>query len=47
MNILDFIYHHDQWGMRQNHAGRSNNNILDDPNSLLITVGYEAELCRS
>ena len=25
MNILDLIYRYDQWGMRQNHAGRRNN----------------------
>ena len=30
MNMLDLIYHHDQWGIRQNHAGRRNNNRLDD-----------------
>ena len=46
MNMLDLIYRHDQWGMRQNHAGRRNNNRLDDPNSLLISVGHEAESCR-
>ena len=46
MNILDLIYHYDQWGMRQNHVGRRNNNRLDDPNSLLILVGHEVELCR-
>ena len=46
MNILDLIYRYDQWGMRQNHAGRRNKNILDDPNLLLISVGYEAESCR-
>ena len=34
------------WGMRQNHAGRRNNNRLDDPNSLLISVGHKAESCR-
>ena len=39
MNMLDLIYRHDQWGMRQNHAGRRNNNRLDDHNSLLILVG--------
>ena len=22
MNIVDLIYRYDQWGMRQNHAGR-------------------------
>ena len=46
MNMLDLIYRHDQWGMRQNHAGRRNNDRLDDPNSLLILVGHEAESCR-
>ena len=46
MNMLDLIYRHDQWGMRQNHAGHRNNNRLDDPNSLLISVGHEAESCR-
>ena len=46
MNMLDLIYHHDQWGMRQNHADRRNNNKLDDPNLLLIPVGHEAESCR-
>ena len=46
MNILDLIYRYDQWGMRQNHEGRRNNNRLDDPNLLLILVGHEAELCR-
>jgi hypothetical protein len=40
MNMLDLIYHHDQWDMRQNHAGHRNNNRLDDPNSLLISVGH-------
>ena len=39
-------YRCDQWAMRQNHAGRRNNNGLDDPNLLLISVGHEAELCR-
>ena len=34
MNMLDLIYRYDQWGMRQNHAGRRNNNRLDDSNSL-------------
>ena len=43
MNILDLIYRYDQWGIRQNHAGRRNNNRLDDPNLLLISVGHEAE----
>ena len=38
INILDLIYHYDQWGMRQNHAGRRNNNRHDDPNLLLILV---------
>ena len=37
--MLDLIYRHDQWGMRQNHVDRRNNNRLDDPNSLLISVG--------
>ena len=46
MNMLDLIYRHDQWGMWQNHAGRRNNNRLDDPSSLLILVGHEAESCR-
>ena len=46
MNILDLIYHYDQWGMRQNHAGHRNNNRLDAPNLLLISVGHEAESCR-
>ena len=41
MNILDLIYRYDQWGMRQNHASRRNNNRLDDPNSLLISMGHE------
>ena len=45
MNMLDLIYRYDQWGMRQNHAGRRNNNRLDDPNLLLISVGHEAESC--
>ena len=45
MNMLDLIYRHDQWGMMQNHADRKNNNRLDDPNSLLISVGHEAESC--
>ena len=39
MNILDLIYRYDQWGMRQNHAGRRNNNRLDNPNLSLISVG--------
>ena len=39
MNMLDLIYHYNQWGMRQNHVGRRKNNRLDDPNSLLISVG--------
>ena len=43
MNILYLIYHYNQWGMRQNYAGRRNNNRLDDPNLLLISVGHEAE----
>ena len=47
MNILDLFYHYDQWGMRQNHAGYRNNNRLDDPNLLLISVGHEAESCRA
>ena len=46
MNMLDLIYRYDQWGMRQNHAGRRNNSRLDDPNSLLISVRHEAESCR-
>ena len=46
MNILDLIYRCDQWGMRQNHAGRRNNNRFDDPNLLQISVGDEAESCR-
>ena len=46
-NMLDLIYHHDQWGMRQNHAGRRNNNRLDDPNSLLISVGHEAKIMQA
>ena len=46
MNILDLIYRYDQWGMRQNHAGYRNNNRFDDPNSLLISVGHEAESRR-
>ena len=46
MNMLDLIYRHDQWSMRQNHVGRRNNNRLDDPNSLLILVGHEAESSR-
>jgi hypothetical protein len=46
MNMLDLIYRHDQWGMRQNHTGRRNNNRFDDPNSLLISVGHETESCR-
>ena len=41
MNILDLIYRYDQWGMRQNHAGRRNNNRLDDPKLSLISVGHE------
>ena len=32
MNMLDLIYRYDQWGMRENHTGRRNNNRLDDPN---------------
>ena len=47
MNILDLIYRSDQWDMRQNHVDRRNNNRLDDPNLLLISVGHEAESCRS
>ena len=43
MNILDLIYRYDQWGMRQNHAGRRNSDKFDDPNLLLISVGHEAE----
>ena len=46
MNMLDLIYRYDQWSMRQNHAGRRNNDRLDDPNSLPISVGHEAELYR-
>ena len=46
MNILDLIYRYAQWGIRQNHTGRRNNNRLDDPNLLLISVGHEAESCR-
>ena len=46
MNMLDLIYRYNQWGMRQNHVGRRNNNRLDDPNSLLISVGHETESCR-
>ena len=46
MSMLDLIYCHDQWGMRQNHAGRGNNNRLDDSNSLLISVGHELESYR-
>ena len=46
MNILDLIYRYDQWGMRQNHEGRRNNNRLNDPNLLQISVGHEAESCR-
>ena len=44
--MLDVIDRYDQWGMRQNHAGRRNDNRLDDPNSLLILVGHEAESCK-
>ena len=47
MNMLDPIHRRDQWGMRQNHVGRRNNNRLDDPDSLLISVGHEAESCRT
>ena len=47
MNILDLIYRYDQWGMRQNHVGRRNNDKLDDPYLLLISVGHEAESYRS
>ena len=46
MNMLDLIYRYDQWGMRQNHAGRRNSDKFDDPNLLLILVGHEAESCR-
>ena len=46
MNILDHIYHYEEWGMRQNHVGHRNNNIYDDPNLLLISVGHETESCR-
>ena len=46
MNILDLIYHYNQWGMRQNQAGHRNNNRLNDPNLLLILVGHEAESCK-
>ena len=46
MNILYLIYRYDQWGMRQNHAGRRNSDKFDDPNLLLILVGHEAELYR-
>ena len=46
MNMLDLIYRYDQWGMRQNHAGRKNNKF-DDPNLLLISVGHEAESYKS
>ena len=46
MKMLDLIYRYDQWGMRQNHPGRRNNDRLDDPNSLLISVGHEAESYR-
>ena len=46
MNILDLIYHYDQWDMRQNHAGRRNSDKFDDPNLLLISVGHEAESWR-
>ena len=45
-NILDLIYRYDKWGMRQNHTGHRNNNRLDDPNLLPISVGHEAESCR-
>ena len=44
--MLDLIYRYDQWGMRPNYADRRNNNRLDDPNSLLISVGHEAESYR-
>ena len=47
MNILDLIYDYDQWGMRQNHAGRRNNDKFDDPNLFLISVGHEVESYRS
>ena len=43
MNILDLIYRYDQWGMRQNHVGRRNNNRFNDPNLLLISVGVDTE----
>ena len=46
MSVLDLIYRYDQWGIRQNHAGRRNYNRLDDPNLLLISVGHEAESYR-
>ena len=46
VNILDLIYRYDQWGMRLNHVGRRNNNRLDDPNLLLISVGHETESSR-
>ena len=36
--MLDLIYRYNQWGMRQNHADHRNNNRLDDPNLLLISV---------
>jgi hypothetical protein len=39
MNMLDLIYRCDQWGMGQNHAGRRNNNRIDDPNLLLKKGG--------
>ena len=39
-------FSYDQWGMKQNHAGRRKNNRLDDPNLLLISVGHEVESCR-
>ena len=44
MNILDLIHRYDQWGMRQNHTGRRNNNRLDDPNLLLISSQAAAQL---
>ena len=43
MNILDLIYRYDQWGMRQNHVGRRNNNRLDDLNLLPISVGMRQD----
>ena len=43
MSILDLIYRYDQWGMRQNYAGRRNSDKFDDPKLLLISVGHETE----